>query len=128
MTELLSLAIAGAAGTVSRYVVSGWAYRLLGERFAFGTLAVNVVGCFLLALVMQVALVSDAVPRSLRLALTVGFLGAFTTFSTFGYETLRYLEDGAWLLATANVAANLIVGLSACWAGLLAANALTGGV
>ncbi len=127
MTEIFSLAVAGALGTLSRYAVSGWAYRLLGERLAYGTLVVNVAGCFVLALVMQVALATDALPRTLRLAATVGFLGAFTTFSTFGYETVRYLEDGAWLLAAANAGANLFGGLAACWVGLIVANAITGG-
>ncbi|RMF20026.1 MAG: fluoride efflux transporter CrcB, partial [Deltaproteobacteria bacterium] len=125
--EIVSLAVGGALGTLSRYAVSGWAYRLLGERLAYGTLVVNVAGCFLLAFIMQVGLTTDALPRTLRLAVTVGFLGAFTTFSTFGYETMRYLEDGAWLLAAANAGANLFIGLAACWAGLAVANVITGG-
>ena len=128
MMELVVLAVAGALGTVGRYAVSGWAYDLMGDGFAYGTLVVNVIGCFLLAFLMQVALATDIIPRAMRLGLTVGFLGAFTTFSTFGYETVRYLEAGSWRLALANVAANLITGLAATWAGFVTARAGLGGV
>ena len=116
MMELLALAVAGALGTLARYGVSRWTYAWLGDGFAFGTLAVNVLGCFLLAFLMQLALTGDLVPRTMRLAFGVGFLGAFTTFSTFGFETMRYMDAGAWRLALANVAANLVLGLAATWA------------
>jgi CrcB protein len=128
LNELVALALAGALGTLGRYTISGWAYRVLGDGFAVGTLTVNVIGCFLLAVLMHVGLATDLIPRTARFAATVGFLGAFTTFSTFGYETMRYLEDGAWLLAAANVGANLVLGLLATWAGLSTARAAFGGV
>ncbi|TFH21902.1 MAG: fluoride efflux transporter CrcB [Myxococcales bacterium] len=127
MSEILALAAAGALGAVGRYLVSGWAYRVFGEGFAFGTLVVNVIGCFALALFMHAALATDAIPRTLRLAVAVGFLGAFTTFSTFGYETVRYLQDGDLRLAAANVAANVVVCLLATWAGFAAGRVLIGG-
>ena len=127
MIEALALAVAGALGTLGRYAASGWAYNVFGEGFAYGTLVVNVVGCFLIGFLMQAGLATDLVPRTLRLALAVGFLGAFTTFSTFGYETLKYLEAGAWRLAAANVAANMVFCLTATWAGLVAARATVGG-
>jgi CrcB protein len=125
--EVLSLAVAGAAGTLSRWAISGWTYRLLGERFPYGTLAVNVIGCFLLGFLMHVALTTEIVPTDWRAPLTVGFLGAFTTFSTFSYETMRYLEDSAWWPALANVGANLVLGLAAVFIGLLSARMLVGG-
>jgi CrcB protein len=127
MREVVALALAGAAGTLGRWALSGWAYRLLGERFAYGTLAVNVLGCLLLGLLMHLSLVSDLVPEGWRVALGVGFLGAFTTFSTFGYETLSYAEQGAWSLAFANVAANLVLGLAAIWLGAALARGALGG-
>lgn len=126
MQEVLVLALAGAAGTLSRYAVSGWAHRLLGERFAYGTFAVNLIGSFLLGLLMQIGLTTDIVPRSWRVPLSVGFLGAFTTFSTFGYETVRFLEQGAWLEGAINVTANLVVCLAATWAGLSLGRLVTG--
>jgi CrcB protein len=125
--EILTLAIAGAAGTVGRWALSGWTYRLLGARFPYGTLAVNVLGCLLVGVAMEVALVTDLVPHAWRAPITVGFLGAFTTFSTFGYETMRYAEDGAWSFAAANVAANLVLCLGATWLGFVAARAAFGG-
>jgi len=125
--EILILGAAGGLGTIGRYAISGWAYRWLGERFAWGTLAVNVAGCLLIGFLMELGLSSEALGRQTRLALTVGFLGALTTFSTFSYETLRYVEDGAYGLALANTAANLLLGLLATWGGLMAARALLGG-
>lgn len=127
MREIFALAVAGAAGTLSRYAVGGWAYRLLGPRFPYGTLVVNVLGSFLLGLVMQIGLTSDLIPRSWRVPVSVGFCGAFTTFSTFSYETLRYAEDGAWSLALLNIAANLVLCLAAVGGGFVLGRALIGG-
>jgi CrcB protein len=125
--EILALAAAGAAGTLGRWALSGLVYRGLGTRFPWGTLVVNVAGCFLLGALMELALTSELVPRAWRVALSVGFLGAFTTFSTFGYETMRYVEDGAWAAALANVGASNALGLVATWAGFVAARAALGG-
>ncbi|HPF70830.1 MAG TPA: CrcB family protein, partial [Candidatus Krumholzibacteria bacterium] len=91
--------------------------RLWGDRFAFGTLAVNVLGCLLLGALLEAERHTPLVTPPLRLLLAVGFLGAFTTFSTFGWETFRYLQDGATQLALANVSANLVLGLGAVWSG-----------
>ncbi|MEK7703614.1 MAG: fluoride efflux transporter CrcB [Myxococcota bacterium] len=127
MRSLLVIALAGAFGTLSRYAVSGWSYRLFGPRFAYGTLIVNLVGCVLLGLVMQLGLSTDLVPPALRVPLGVGFLGAFTTFSTFSYETLRYIEDGALVLAGLNVAVSVVGGLGAVWLGFVLARLVVGG-
>lgn len=117
MQSLMLVGMAGAAGAVARYGVSLLAVRLLGERFAFGTLMVNVLGCLLLGALLEAERHTPLVTHPLRLLLAVGFLGAFTTFSTFGWETFRYLQDGAANLAVLNVAANLVLGLLAVWAG-----------
>ena len=127
MRVILLIAVAGAFGSVSRYALSGWAYRLFGERLPYGTLAVNVVGCFLLGLVMHVGLTTDALSREARTAISVGFLGAFTTFSTFGYETVRSIEQGAWGAAALNVALNVVVGILAVVAGFGVARQIWGG-
>ena len=124
MRELVVLAIGGALGTVSRYSVGLWAYHNLGAHFAFATLFVNVIGCFLLGLLMELGLNTEAISRTAHLAMTAGFLGAFTTFSTFGYETIRYVENGSVNLAVANVLANLGFGMIAAWIGLIAGRAL----
>ncbi len=127
MYEIIFLALAGALGTLGRYALSGLAYRLLGAGFPYGTLAVNLLGCLLIGFLMQVGLTSDVVPRQLRFAMTVGFLGAFTTFSTFGYETVRLVEGGAWRLAALNGAANLCLGFAGVWGGLAAGRTFLGG-
>jgi fluoride exporter len=126
LRELLFLALAGALGTLSRHGVTELSKHWFGEDFAWGTLAVNVLGCLLIGLIMQLAFGAEILPRALRLPLTIGFLGAFTTMSTFGYQTVRYLEEGAWLTAGANISANLVLCLIATFAGLAAGRALVG--
>ncbi len=128
MREVVIIAFSGALGSVGRYLLSGWAYRIFGERFAYGTIAVNIIGCFALGVAMEMSIVTDLLPRTLRLAVTIGFLGAFTTFSTFGYETHQYMESGAWWLALLNVAGNVVFGIVAVWAGLVLGRSIFGGV
>ena len=103
LPKLAAIAGAGAIGTLARYGLSGLAYKLLGASFAWGTLAVNLLGCLILGLLMQAALEGSLVPQPWRPVLAIGFCGAFTTFSTFGLETLNFMRDGAYLLALGNV-------------------------
>lgn len=118
LQKLMLIAAFGAVGAVARYLTNVACVRLLGERFAFGTLAVNVVGCFLIGLAMYVSVHHPRVMSEwTHAALTTGFLGALTTFSTFGYETLHYLESDRVTLAALNVVANLSLGLLAAWGG-----------
>lgn len=123
---VILVALFGALGALARWGVSGWAYQLLGQRFAWGTLAVNLLGCFLLGFVAHVALVSASWSPQWRTGIGVGFLGAFTTFSTFGYETVAFLERRMWLEAAANVAANVVLGILLVWLGLTLARAWYG--
>jgi CrcB protein len=97
----------GGFGCLSRYAVSGWTYSLVGRRLPFGTLAVNVIGSFLLGLVMAATLHSTLLPHAVRVGITTGFMGGFTTFSTFSYETFRLIDDGSYLEAGANIFLNL---------------------
>lgn len=94
MQALLMIGAAGALGTMARYGIGLWAGRTLGEHFAFGTLAVNVLGCLLLGILLELERTTSLVTPSLKLLAAVGFLGALTTFSTFGYETFRYWQGG----------------------------------
>ena len=121
MRELLLVGSAGAVGAMARYGVGVLAARAVGERFAFGTLAVNVLGCLLLGFLLELERNTTLVAPSVRLLGAVGFLGAFTTFSTFGYETLRYWQAGASHMALANVSANLVLGVGAVWLGWVVA-------
>ena len=117
MQEVLYLAFAGALGALSRYGLSGFTQRIMGAGFPYGTLIVNVLGCLIIGFVMQVGLTTDVIPRTLRVVITIGFLGAFTTFSSFSWETLRLMEDGAWLAASTNILANVILCLLAVYIG-----------
>jgi fluoride exporter len=114
MGRFLWICVGGALGTGARYLLGGWLVVLLGSAFPFGTLAVNVLGSFLTGLVMQIALTTSVVDPTVRVVLTTGFLGGFTTYSAFNYETIHYAREGALLLAAFNVglmtAACLIAG------------------
>ncbi len=127
MSRFFWICAAGAVGTGARYLVSGWALAALGAGFPYGTLAVNVVGSFLIGLVMQVGLATPLLSPTLRMTLTTGFIGGFTTYSTFNYETIRYVQVGAWRLAVGNVAITLVACLAAGFAGIALGRTLFGG-
>ena len=126
VANLLYIALGGAVGAVSRYLVSGWVMHSTGRVFPFGTLCVNVIGCFLLGFIAHIAQVTSWIPKPVFSAITVGFLGALTTFSAFGMETLDQLNKGAWSGALANIAANVLIGLAAVWAGVMLGRAVAG--
>ncbi len=123
--QLLYIGICGGLGCVARYLLSGWTYQLLGRGLPYGTLLVNVLGSFLLAALMIFGLRSALMPPELRLGLTVGFLGGFTTFSTFSYETLRLLEEGSLWQAGANIILNVMLCLLFALLGAWVARLLT---
>lgn len=126
MSRLLWICLGGAVGTGARYLLGGWLARTVGTGFPWGTFAVNALGSFLLGAIMQVALTTDMVPPTLRLALTTGVMGGFTTYSTFNYETLQLLRDDAWLLAMANLGVTVAGCLVAGALGVLCSRALFG--
>jgi len=121
--NVLLICLGGAVGTWARWTVGGLAARWFGTDFPYGTLIVNVSGSLLIGLVQQVALNSLAVPEMLRLTLTVGVMGGFTTYSSFSYETLRLVESGSWAQAALNVVLTTALCLLACAVGLGAARA-----
>jgi CrcB protein len=127
MTRFLWICLGGAVGTGARYLVSGWALVALGTSFPYGTLAVNVIGSFLLGFLMQIGIATPLLSPTLRLTLTTGVMGGFTTYSAFNYETMRYVQDGSWQLAFANLAVTLAGCLAAGFAGLAAGRWLFGG-
>jgi fluoride exporter len=122
--ELLAVALAGAFGAMARYGVALWAKANLAGPFPWGTWIANVVGCLLLGFFMQWTMDHQSIPKPARLAVATGFLGAFTTFSTFSYETVRAFQEGMPGVALANVAANLLVGLLFAFVGIQIARAL----
>jgi CrcB protein len=124
MQTVLMVAFFGALGCVGRYLLSGWAYNLLGRGFPYGTLAVNILGAFSIGLVMEFSLRSTLLPAALRTGLAIGFLGGLTTFSTFSYETFRLLEEGEFLIAAANILTSVLVCLLFTWLGIMAGRSL----
>lgn len=121
---IVLLVVFGAAGTLARYGLQGWVQHWTGSTFPNGTLAVNLLGCFLLGGVAQFGFQHTAIPPDWRTAITVGFFGAFTTFSTFSWETIRMLEDGAWPGAAAYLILSVLGGLLAVILGMRLANLL----
>ncbi|MFO7894713.1 MAG: fluoride efflux transporter CrcB [Longimicrobiales bacterium] len=117
--KLLLIAAAGALGAVARYGLSGWVQGR-ATFFPWGTLVVNVLGSFLLGLAFRY-LEATTLPAEWRQAVTVGFLGAFTTFSTFSYEAVAMIQDGDWHQAGWYVLASVALGLAAVVAGFGAA-------
>ncbi len=127
MAQFLWICLGGAVGTGARYLAALFALRLLGPAFPWGTLLVNVAGSFLLGALMHLGLTTEWLSPGLRLTLTTGLMGGFTTYSTFNYETLGYLREGAFGLALLNVGATLLLCLVAGYLGLVAARAIVGG-
>jgi len=115
--RILLIAVAGGFGTVSRYLVGGWVQRLLPSTFPLGTFVVNVAGCLLVGFLAAALSGRILVREELRLAVTIGFLGGFTTFSTFGLETFAFLNDGQLVRAGLNVLCSVGAGVTAVWAG-----------
>lgn len=108
MERLFWVCLGSGLGGGARYLVSLSITRLLGQSFAYGTLTVNTVGSFLIGAFMYLSVSGTQLSPTLRLALTTGVLGGFTTYSTFSYETFEYLQNGAWSTALANVLVTLL--------------------
>src|SRR5580693_8339902 len=122
IVRLALIAVFGAAGTLARYGLQGLVQIRVASTFPYGTLLVNLSGCFLLGLIGQFTLNRMVISPDWRVAITVGFFGGYTTFSSFGWETAKMLEDGEWLPTTTYVAASVVVGLLLSIAGIRLAN------
>jgi len=118
MKQMLAIAAGGAMGAVLRWWGGGAIQRLAGGSFPWGTLAVNVLGSFLLGFLFVWLLERSTVGELTRLAITVGFLGAFTTFSTFSVETVRLMNEGALTLAMGNVLSQIVLCVCLAWLGM----------
>ena len=122
MLKLLAVGTGGFIGAMLRYLVSGWVQRLAPQSdFPFGTLTVNIVGCLIIGLLGGLNYSREIFSPQARLVIFIGILGSFTTFSTFGYETVAMLRDGQFIPATINIATQIIIGLLAVIAGYSAA-------
>jgi len=118
LVSVLFVAIGGALGSVSRYLVGTWAQTASKSiDFPYGTLTVNLVGCFVIGFLSQLAEARGVFTSETRSLVFIGVLGGFTTFSSFGNDTINLLRDGETFNALANVSVNVIVGLFLVWLG-----------
>ncbi len=117
MLKLVMIALGGSVGALLRYSVSGWAQKLGSGSFPLGTLVVNVSGCLAIGLLVALFAGPHLIREEIRLAILVGVLGAFTTFSTFGAETLALVNAGQVRLAVLNVVLSNGCGLASAWIG-----------
>jgi CrcB protein len=124
LERFLWICVAGAAGTGARYLIQLGTAKAFGQSFPYGTLIVNLAGSFLLALLMQLALSGERISPTLRLVLATGFLGGFTTYSSFNYETLALFEQRAFGPAAGYFAATVLGCLAAGLLGFAAGRAI----
>jgi CrcB protein len=125
MERFFWICLAGAAGTGARYLIALWAAQRLGSAFPYGTLIVNLFGCFAIAAIMYAALTLSW-SATVRSAITIGFIGGLTTYSSFNYETTRLLEEGSTGAALVNASATIVGAFVAGWLGMLSARLLLG--
>lgn len=119
------VALGGAAGAVARYILSTWVNNRFDFLFPWGTFFVNIIGCFLLGFIYILGIETLLIPPSLRTFLTIGFLGSYTTFSTYNLETISLLKSGEIKMAIFNGVGSLLAGLLAVWLGTLLAKIIT---
>lgn len=120
-----TIAVFCAGGGLARYYLSGWVYSLLGRAFPYGTFAVNILGAYFIGMIMELGLRTTMISDTLRIGLTVGFMGGLTTFSTFSYETFKLLEDGQFMVALANVLGSVVVCLLFTWLGIFTVRSIS---
>jgi CrcB protein len=122
--QLLAIGVGGAIGAVLRFVISGLAYSLLGQNFPWGTLIVNMIGCFVIGFLSR--LFEDlAISPNLRVLILVGGLGAFTTFSTYALENVNLLRDGELGIALIDITVSTVLGIIFVFLGMALAQYLT---
>jgi CrcB protein len=118
------IAAGGALGAIARYVLGGLVQEWGGPRFPYGTLVINVSGCLVMGIVMTLLAERAVLHPNWRFLIPVGFIGAYTTFSTFEYETFRAIEQGDWLVGVGNVLVSVVVGFVSVAAGVMATRQL----
>ena len=124
MWRILFIGLAGLVGTLGRYWLSGLAARRFGETFPVGTLLVNIVGCFLAGFLFYLMQERFLVNQTVRTVILIGFLGGFTTFSSFGLQTFMLIRDSEFGFAALNIVVSNLVGLLMVWIGYTLAKAL----
>lgn len=115
---LLLVGAGGFFGAIARYVVDGWVATSTGGGFPWGTLVVNVTGSFVLGVLFAASVERDVLPAAIRAPVLIGFIGAYTTFSTLTLESWRLVQDGSYVAAFANIGGSIVLGMIAVVAGL----------
>jgi CrcB protein len=117
--------IGGFIGAIARFALGGYIATRMGSRFPYGTFVINISGSFLIGFILTMLAQNSSASPNWRYLIPIGFIGAYTTFSTFEYETLRTVQDGQILIAMANVGLSVIVGFAAVWLGVVAGRVLS---
>lgn len=122
--KYLMIALGGSVGAIARYAVGSYIGNRMGTRFPYGTFVINISGSFVIGLAMTILSERTHISRSWLYLVPIGFVGAYTTFSTFEFETLRLMQDGQSFAALLNVALSVVVGFVMVWIGMVAGRAL----
>lgn len=121
--QLLLIGIGGLVGTLARHLLDVWIRSATQSAFPWGTLLINATGSFAIGVLFVLTVERGTLPVELRAPLGIGFLGGYTTFSTFMLDSLRLAQDGSWSLAAANIAGSVLLGVAAIVAGVAVARA-----
>lgn len=116
--KILIIGLGGFIGAVTRYFISGWVHRFVGSGLPYGTLAVNILGSFILGFFLLLAEDRFAISPAWRNFIAVGMMGALTTFSTFSFETLMLIQENLYGQVLLNVGFNVLLTIAAVWAGM----------
>jgi CrcB protein len=124
MTKYFVVGLGGFLGAIARFWLGGYISNRLGTRFPYGTFVINITGSFLIGLIITLLAENTHWNPNWRYLIPIGFIGAYTTFSTFEYETLRSVQDGEYLVAFLNVSLSVVVGFASVWGGVIAGRML----